>query len=87
MLSLLTIIGGLVALYLLRFPYKLARNYIVARKTGLPIIIVPIDHNHPIWMVASVPLRPTFKVSSTWMSVNIPALLTGKPEVSPRMDL
>lgn len=62
MLSLLTIIGSLVALYLARFPYNLARNYIAARKLGLPIIIVPIDQNHLIWMLISVPLRPVFKV-------------------------
>ena len=62
MLSLLTIIGCLVALYLARFPYNLARNYIAARKMGLPIIIVPIDQHHLVWMLISVPLRPVFKV-------------------------
>ena len=65
MFSFLTILGSLLAVYLLSFPYKLARNYITARKTGLPIIIVPIDQNHPLWMVTCVPLRPTFKVSPT----------------------
>jgi hypothetical protein len=64
MLSLLSIIAGLLALYLARFPYKLAVNYIKARRTGLPIIIVPIDQNHFLWMVLSVPLRPVFKVSN-----------------------
>ena len=62
MMSLLTIIGCLVVLYLARFPYNLARNYIAARKLGLPIIIVPIDQHHLIWMLISVPLRPVFKV-------------------------
>jgi len=62
MLSLFTIIGCLVALYLARFPYNLIRNYIAARKMGLPIIIVPIDQHHIIWMLISVPLRPVFKV-------------------------
>jgi hypothetical protein len=51
-----------VVLYLARFPYNLARNYIAARKLGLPIIIVPIDQHHLIWMLISVPLRPVFKV-------------------------
>ena len=63
MLSLLTILGGLLALYALTFPYKLARNYITARKTGLPIIVVPIDQGHLLWMVVCVPLRATYKVS------------------------
>lgn len=62
MLSLLTILGCLVALYIARFPYNLVRNYITARKLGLPIIIVPIDQHHIIWMLISVPLRPVFKV-------------------------
>lgn len=62
MLFLFTIIAGLLALYLMTFPYNLARNYITARKTGLPIIVVPIDQNHFIWMVTSVALRPIIKV-------------------------
>ncbi|GAB7331920.1 hypothetical protein MBLNU13_g03844t1 [Cladosporium sp. NU13] len=61
MSSLLTIIGCLLAFYLARFPYNLARNYVAARKLGLPIIIVPIDQHHLIWMLISVPLRPVFK--------------------------
>jgi hypothetical protein len=65
MLSLFAIIGCLVALYLARFPYNLARNYIAARKLGLPIIIVPIDQHHIIWMLISVPLRPVFKVCNS----------------------
>jgi hypothetical protein len=68
MLSLLAILGGLLALYLIKFPYKLVRNYITARKTGLPIIIVPIDQNHLLWMVTCVSLRPTFKVSIACLS-------------------
>lgn len=62
MISLLTLIAGLLALYAIKWPYNLARNYIAAKKTGLPIIIVPIDQNNLLWMVTSVPLRPIFKV-------------------------
>jgi hypothetical protein len=76
MLSLLAILGGLLAIYMLTFPYKLARNYITARKTGLPIIVVPIDQNHPLWMVTCVPLRPKFKVS----------IISPFPEVPPPAD-
>jgi hypothetical protein len=63
MLSPLTIIASLLALYIAKYPYKLARNYIKARKTGLPMIIVPIDQNNILWMVLSVPLRPIFQVN------------------------
>jgi hypothetical protein len=62
MLSLLTIVGCLVVLYLAKFPYNLARNYVTARKMGLPIIIVPIDQHNLVWMLVSVPLRPIIKV-------------------------
>jgi cytochrome P450 len=74
MLSLLTIIASLLALYLARFPYNLARNYIKARKTGLPIIIVPIDQNHILWMVLSVPLRPIFKVPKSKPKFSYPSV-------------
>jgi hypothetical protein len=87
MISLLAILGGLLALYLIRFPYKLARNYIIARKTGLPIIVVPIDQNHPLWMVTCVPLRPTFKVSIHCPTLDVRPLLTLAPEISPTMHI
>lgn len=59
--SILTILGTLVAAYLSTFVYALIRNLIIARKTGLPYIVVPIDQNHFIWMIASIPLRPWFR--------------------------
>lgn len=62
MLSFFAIVAGLLALYMVRFPYNLTRNYITARKMGLPIIVVPIDQNHFLWMIMSVPLRPILKV-------------------------
>lgn len=62
MLSFFTIVAVLLALYMVRFPYNLTRNYITARKMGLPIIVVPIDQNHFLWMIMSVPLRPILKV-------------------------
>lgn len=97
MLSLLAILGflgGILALYLIKFPYQLIRNYIKARKTGLPIIIVPIDQNHLVWMLTGVSLRPTFKVSLTRPVVwdlhvvpTVPSMLTRIPEVSTEMDI
>lgn len=66
--SLFLVIAGLLALYFVRFPYNLVRNYITARKTGLPIVVVPIDQNHFIWMVISVPLRPLLKVGCTGLA-------------------
>lgn len=31
--------------------YGLKVNYDVARKTGLPIIVLPFDSGHPLWMI------------------------------------
>jgi len=88
MMSLLAILGSLLALYAITFPYSLARNYITARKTGLPIIVVPIDQGHPLWMVTCVPLRLTFKVSPTYPNQDVHhQILTCTPEVFPVVGL
>lgn len=31
--------------------YGLLVNYIAARKTGLPLIVLPFDCGHPLWMI------------------------------------
>ncbi|EME43155.1 cytochrome P450 monooxygenase-like protein [Dothistroma septosporum NZE10] len=59
--SLLTILGALVLAYSSTFIYNFIRNLNYARKSGMPYFIVPWDQNHFIWMIASVPLRPTLK--------------------------
>ncbi len=30
---------------------SLARNYLVARRIGIPIRVIPIDHTNPLWLV------------------------------------
>lgn len=52
---------ALLTIYLSTFIYKFGRNYLQARKSGLPYLCVPWDQNHFIWMVASVPSRPYLK--------------------------
>lgn len=37
------------------------RNYLVARKIGLPIIILPISHDNPIWMLIARRVMPFLK--------------------------
>ena len=56
--SLLTVLGSLFVAYSSIFIYRLVRNTIYARQSGLPSIYVPWDQNHFVWMVVSVPLRP-----------------------------
>lgn len=48
----------LVFAYVSTFIYRFIRNFLNARKSGFPSIIVPIDQNHLLWIILSVPLRP-----------------------------
>ncbi|KAF2100319.1 cytochrome P450 [Rhizodiscina lignyota] len=41
--------------------YRLCRNILNGRKTGLPVVVVPLDQNHILWMLLAVPCRPTLK--------------------------
>lgn len=41
--------------------YALIKNYLAARKSGFPLVICPINPNHVLWMLTSVPLRPILK--------------------------
>ena len=46
-----------VTLALLSWPCtKLARNYILARKIGLPVLVTPIDLLNPLWILVVVAL-------------------------------
>lgn len=42
---------GLSASLTLFWGFSLFRNYMAARKMGVPIRIIPIDHTNPIWML------------------------------------
>src|ERR1700753_768488 len=65
----LTIILLLYAVWVLSTLYRLYTNYLSARKTGLPMIFLPVNHYNPIWMILSVPIiRPLAeKLLPEWM--------------------
>ncbi|KAK3896496.1 putative cytochrome P450 [Staphylotrichum tortipilum] len=42
-----TLVAGLLAIL---SSISLARNYFVARRMGLPIRVIPIDHTNPLWL-------------------------------------
>ena len=65
---LVSVISTLAVAYLLTFVYRFIRNYTNASKTGLPMIFVPWDQNHIIWMLASPPLKP-------WLKKNLPEFI------------
>lgn len=41
--------------------WSLIRNYLIARKIGLPIIVVPISPEHPIWMLTARHVMPLLR--------------------------
>ncbi|OQO07043.1 hypothetical protein B0A48_07609 [Cryoendolithus antarcticus] len=59
--SILTIVAALLALCFLPWPYRFLRNFYYARKSGVPVIILPWDQDNPLWIVISVPLRPVLQ--------------------------
>lgn len=58
MASLLVVGVAIVTIYLSIFIYNLLRNLINARRSGLPYIIVPLDPNHTVWQLFSIPFLP-----------------------------
>ncbi|KAK0305678.1 hypothetical protein LTR82_016686 [Friedmanniomyces endolithicus] len=56
--SFLTIALALATAYLSTFIYSFLRNLLAARKSGFPLLLIPWDQNHLLWMVLCVPLRP-----------------------------
>ncbi|ESZ91696.1 cytochrome P450 [Sclerotinia borealis F-4128] len=41
--------------------YCLAVNYNIARKTGLPLVILPVNSGNPLWMLVDTKILPYFK--------------------------
>ncbi|KIW22830.1 uncharacterized protein PV07_11088 [Cladophialophora immunda] len=67
-MSWVSILLTLYGLWVASTLWKLFKNYLSARKTGLPMVVFPLNNYHPIWMILSVPLRPLFeKLLPDWM--------------------
>jgi len=47
----LTATFSLWLLYIAYGSYRLLQNYLVARKVGIPVCVIPINPENPIWMV------------------------------------
>ena len=41
--------------------YCLFINYLAARKIGVPIAIIPINHENPLWIIVDKILNPLFE--------------------------
>ena len=59
--SLVTTTIVLVSLLIATSAWSLIRNYAIARKIGLPIIVVPFSHENPIWMLTARHVMPLVK--------------------------
>ncbi|OAP63844.1 hypothetical protein AYL99_03071 [Fonsecaea erecta] len=60
-MSWIAVLVTLYGLWVASTLWNLFKNYLSARKTGLPIVVFPFNNYHPIWMILSVPLRPFFE--------------------------
>lgn len=60
-MALLYAVVTLIFLYLGSNIISFYKNYLVAQKSGLPVVISPIYPNNVIWMIISVPLRGTLE--------------------------
>lgn len=56
-LSILVFILGLI----LHSALCLARNYVKAKRVGVPFRIIPINHNNPLWMILDRPVLALVK--------------------------
>ena len=48
--------------------YRLASNYAIARRVGIPLIIVPFNPESPVWMLMSDFVGPYINHMLSWIS-------------------
>lgn len=58
MLSFWTLSAALAAYLVVSSILSFSRNLRNARKTGLPIVVSPVDHMNPLWVIFQKPLGP-----------------------------
>lgn len=54
----------------LHYAFCLYRNYLAARKIGVPIRIIPIDHVNPLWLVVDRRVLSALKQLPGWLGNN-----------------
>lgn len=59
-MSSISLFAGLVAIFTAWYFSSFPRNYFLARQTGLPIFLCPVNPANPFWLVFSTALQPTF---------------------------
>jgi hypothetical protein len=53
-----TLLVGLLIFCVVRYVSALSRNYYLARRTGLPILVCPVNPGNLVWMVLSAKFQP-----------------------------
>lgn len=61
MFLILKVLLTLILVYFLSLAYSLSKYRALAKKIGLPYVLVPFDSKIYPWLIASVPLRDWFK--------------------------
>lgn len=66
------VFASLYGLFLLSFATSLMKNYLKARRTGLPIVVNPFDQVAILWLI----LAPMFqKMAARWMPHSLYSLI------------
>lgn len=60
----------LVLTSILHYAFCLGRNYLAARKIGVPIRIIPIDHVNPLWLVVDRHVLSALRQLPGWLGNN-----------------
>lgn len=67
------VLGAFLLLFLtstLHYGFCLYRNYLAARKIGVPIRIIPIDHVNPLWLVVDRHVVSALRQLPGWLGNN-----------------
>ncbi|KAE9366377.1 cytochrome P450 [Stipitochalara longipes BDJ] len=74
----LIILASFLSIYCFSLVYRLLINFVNARKSGFPYIIIPWDQDHLLWLVVCVPLRPLIKkYMPKWIYDRLSILIQG----------
>ena len=55
------------ATYLIWLAHRLITNYAIARRVGVPVVVIPVDPESPLWMLTSDYLSPFTDRLLSWI--------------------
>ena len=67
----LLLLGTLAAAYAIWYFASFLTHYRAVRKSGLPVVVVPVNVQNLPWLIASVPLRPLFQRLPKWLAFRL----------------